>query len=182
MLKDTFCAPSKRMDSSFGNMNTRDTEVDRIHWLISRQGSIYLKDPWLCKTIGIVPSDITSYLSASRIMERIGDHSVTISKNLMKLNSDGKISNMDAFIENTGTKLKTLFEKSMGSWIKTDMASAECCIETGNEIVAEIKNSMEDIIVERKTASPINIIVSSSRRIAEYCIDISEQTLNNAMN
>ncbi len=179
MLSDVCSSSSKALISV--SMEQRDTEVDRIHWLISRQVSIYLKDPWLCKKMGIGPYDVSRSLTASRMMERIGDHIVVISKNLLKLDSEGKGEDVDKIINEVGSDLAKLFSDSMNSWLKKDMYQAEKCIEMGNKIVDKIKKNFKKVSMDVDTASPTSTIAGSARRIAEYCSDIAEQAINAAM-
>lgn len=163
------------------NMDQRDTEVDRIHWLISRQVSIYLKDPWLCKKMDVRPYDASRCLTVSRMMERVGDHIVIISKNLTKLRNDGKGAEVDKVIADIGSDIAKLFTSSMASWSKKDMILAENCIETSNKTVDKIKKTFKKIEIDADTASPTNTIAASTRRITEYCADVAEQTINAAM-
>ncbi|UAL07575.1 MAG: AbrB/MazE/SpoVT family DNA-binding domain-containing protein [Candidatus Methanogranum gryphiswaldense] len=179
MLNDVYSSAGNA--SVLMNMDQRDTEVDRIHWLISRQVSIYLKDPWLCKKMDVRPYDVSRCLTASRMMERIGDHIVIISKNLIRLESDGKGTDVDKGIKEIGTDMTKLFTASMNSWLKKDMMLAENCIEVSNKTVDKIKKTFKKIEIDTDTASPTNTIAASTRRIAEYCADIAEQTINAAM-
>jgi len=182
MLSDVYNAAYTGNMNDISNMNSKDVEVDRIHWLISRQCSIHQKDITLSKKMNLDPCYVTRCLSISRIIERIGDHAVLVSKNLNMLSKDGKIEGIDKSVCDIGNEIQKLFDTSVAGWLGKNMDVAESCIESGKNTVKRIKtlfklNAETDIEI----ASATNLIASSSRRIAEYCIDISEQTINAAM-
>lgn len=181
MIADTFAAAVSGDVSNINNMDARDREVDRLHWLISRQVNIYQKDVTICSKTGLDLCTVTRCLSVSRILERIGDHAVVLSKNLIRLTDDNKAKAVDKSITEIGNDIIALFNTSLSGWIEVDVEMAESCIESGEKIVKRIEKTFKKIELELDTASSTSLIAGSSRRIAEYCIDISEQTINAAM-
>lgn len=162
-------------------MDRRDTEVDRIHWLVSRQVDIYLRDRNLCKTMGVTPTEVARTTGVSRIIERVGDHVVVVSKNLVRLENEHKGDSVDKNLKEFGNDIIKLFNDSIKSWIEKDTILAESSIELGAGIVDRIKKSFRKIEVDLDTASITSSISGSSRRIVEYCMDIAEQAINAAM-
>jgi phosphate uptake regulator len=181
MISDVFESVISNNTSYLADMERRDMEVDRIHWLISRQNSIYKKDPWLCKKIGSGLCELTSHIAISRILERIGDHTVLLSKNLIMLMDEKKAEAVDKGIIEIGKEIVKLYNESVNGWLKTDMNIAEWCIEEGVRLVKKIEKTFKKMEVNLETASPTGLIAGSAKRIAEYCIDISEMTINSAM-
>jgi len=181
MIDDVFESAVSGDSSFITDMEKRDVEVDRVHWLISRQNNIYKKDPWLCKKIGSDLCELTNHIAVSRILERIGDHTVLLSKNLMTLMNEKKAEIVDKGIREIRTDIMKLYIESVNGWLKRDMNIAEWCIEEGERIVKKIEKTFKKVEVDVNTASSASLIVGSAKRIAEYCIDISELTINAAM-
>ncbi|MCL2149143.1 MAG: phosphate uptake regulator PhoU [Methanomassiliicoccaceae archaeon] len=181
MIDDVLDSAVSGDGTRIADMERRDVEVDRVHWLISRQNSIYKKDPWICKKIGSSLCELTNHIAVSRILERIGDHTVLLSKNLTTLMDDRKAEAVDKGIREIGKEIVKLYNDSVTGWLRTDMALAEQCIEEGEKMVRKIEKTFKKMEVDVYTASPTSLIAGSSKRIAEYCIDISELTINAAM-
>jgi len=181
MIGDVFEYADDRNVSRVADMEKRDMEVDRVHWLVSRQNSIYKKDPWLCKKMGSNLSELTKHISVSRILERIGDHTVLLSKNLMTLSNEKKADAVDLGIKDIGKEIMKLYTESVNGWLKVDMNTAEWCIEEGERLAKKIDKAFKKIVVDIDTASSTSLIAGSAQRIAQYCMDISEMTINSAM-
>jgi len=182
MIDDVFESAINSDPSYIKDMDKRDVEVDRIHWLISRQTNIYKKDPWLCKKTGSNIIELTNHIGVSKVLERIGDHTVLLSKNLMTLMDEKKAVSVDKDMRENGKEIIKLYNDSVNSWLKTDMDAAEKCIEEGEKIVAKIGGVFKKVEVDLETAPYTSLIAGSAKRIAEYCMDISELTINAAMN
>jgi len=181
MITDLFESAVSGDRSRIADMEKRDVEVDRVHWLISRQNNIYKKNPGLCKKMGSSLCDLTSHIAVSRILERIGDHTVLLSRNMMTLMSEKKTEAVDKGIREIGNEILKLYGESMKGWLKTEMNTAEWCIEEGERLVKKIEKIFKKMEVDIDTASSTSLIAGSAKRIAEYCIDISELTINAAM-
>ncbi|MFA6804065.1 MAG: phosphate uptake regulator PhoU [Candidatus Methanomethylophilaceae archaeon] len=178
MLKDTLSFEGDV--SVLSNMDQRDTEVDRINWLVSRQVNIYLRDLSMCRKMEIAPYEIAGYRIACRTMERIGDHAVTIAKNIVKLSNENKVPK-DRAVDAVCGDIIMLFENSLDSLLKKDMVRAEECIELSGKTVDSVKKVFKKTETDPDIASPISTIAASARRITEYCADISEHTINVGM-
>ncbi len=181
MITDAYRFATSGNVAALASMERRDTEVDRIHWLVSRQVDIYLRDKNLCKMMNVTPYEVARSLGVSRIIERVGDHVVVVSKNLIRLENEHKSEEVDKSLKEIGNDIIKLFNDSIKSWIDKDMTLAEQAIESGMSIADRIKKSFRKIEVDLETASYTSLIALSSRRIAEYCVDIAEQAINAAM-
>ncbi|MCL1978905.1 MAG: phosphate uptake regulator PhoU [Methanomassiliicoccaceae archaeon] len=181
MIEDVFESAINNDVSYITDMEKRDVEVDRVHWLVSRQNNIYKKDPWLCKRIGSNLCELTNHIAVSRILERIGDHTVLLSRNLTTLIGEKRAEAVDKGIKDIGKEILTLYNESVNGWLKVNMNIAEGCIEDGEKIVKKVEKTFKNVAVDINTASSASLISGSAKRIAEYCIDISELTINAAM-
>ena len=178
MVADVVAAVMGDDIGSLSDMETRDQEVDRIHWLISRQSNIYQKNPVLCNKTGLELHRLTRHILVSRIIERIGDHAVLVSKDLTEMTRNGSVGSVSTVIHETGTELGKLLKQSVTTWLDQDMIAAERCIEDGRALIRKVAKMTKTIGNQDVTGM---FVAGSSKRIAEYCIDISELTINAAM-
>src|SRR5208282_2697418 len=56
----------------------RDWEVDRLHWFLEKQVTSALRDARILVSLDLTLPECSTYLLASRILERIADHAVRI--------------------------------------------------------------------------------------------------------
>ena len=85
MLTDVSSA-LKNDDASFiADIAARDGDIDRLGWLITRQTNMFQRDVGMQKKVGMDHSEITMNYTIGRFIERIGDHTVVISKNIRKI-------------------------------------------------------------------------------------------------
>lgn len=182
MLNDIMDSIERRDVSAIGNMNDRDKEVDRIHWLILRQVSINQKDPTVSRKQGMNIESITRCSSISRIIERIGDHAVLLSKNLISFMKDPSSDIIDDEIVKAGHDAITLFSDSIHTWKGKDMEAANDCIERGKELAENVLRRSNEISgLNEKAAVSSGLIAGSVKRIIEYSMDISEIAINATM-
>ena len=64
---------------------SRDSNIDRLHWLVARQVNLISKNSILMKEMRLSPEETVHFLIISRILERIGDHAVRIAENALKI-------------------------------------------------------------------------------------------------
>ncbi|MCA1812645.1 MAG: phosphate uptake regulator PhoU [Halobacteriales archaeon] len=66
-------------------LEERDSEVDRLHWLINKQYHSLLRDARLAERLGMTPSQALNFLLAARQVERVADHAKRIGDNAAEL-------------------------------------------------------------------------------------------------
>ena len=182
MLNDVLDALEYKDASLLEGIDGRDREVDRIHWLISRQVNIHQKDITISRRQGVDLCSITRSGTIGRTIERIGDHAVLLAENLMPLIDDDATDDVDAEILRTGREVVVLFVDSVRTWVDRDVVNANRCIEHGEELVRRalsISGMSDKLIGEPAIAT--EMITSSVKRIAEYSMDICETAINAAM-
>lgn len=157
-------------------MNQRDTEVDRIHWLIQRQSSIHQLDISLCNRMGIDLRSVTNCVAVSKTLERMGDHAVLIASHLSSL-GEKDLDGVSTVLGELSDSVLNLFDGTVNAWFESDWKTAEACIDAKRDIL--------DRITELFTGLPDSDIVTnihgSCRRFVEYCSDIAESSINLAM-
>lgn len=178
MLNDILTASETGNTETLSSMHDRDREVDRIHWLISRQVNMHQKDITMSSKMEMNLCDITRCNLVSRHIERIGDHAVFLAKNLRCILSESNVT-IDKELISVGREIISLFVNSVETWNKKDMQEANACIIKANSLInGPIKLYRSP---NERHNSATEMILTSMRRIAEYSIDISEIAINSAM-
>lgn len=157
----------------------RDNDVDRLHWLLSRQKMLIMQNINLSRKMGISPAMVTYYYDISKIIERIADHAVKISENMLKLNGNEPNNEFRMKISNLSGRALALFSHSIREFYSKN-------IEDSNRIIEEVRRLTRECREIKKTtfdmnahiALPLGLIISSIERVGEYAEDIAEITIN----
>ena len=172
MMSDVFSEDPPSMK----DMVMRDTEIDRIHWLVQRQSSIHQQDISLSFKMGIRLKDIISCMGVSKILERMGDHAVLISKNLQGLEESEK-GDVQSKLAEISPVLQKYFEDAMGSWFDAEHETAENVLCNKTAVLRNIQNVFNEVT----GFSASSLIFGSCIRLVEYCTDLAESAINLAM-
>jgi len=178
MTWDLYGAASTGNLKNIADMDVRDTEVDRIYWLTSRQYNIYQKDVVVPYKNGLPLYELTACLFLSRVLEGVGDHMVAMSNFLASM---GELK-ADKSVYELGEKVTNLLTNSVKSWIGRDLALAEQCIKEANEMgkrmdrLSAVNKSEGERLISTREA-----MMFSTRRMSEYCKSIAEFAFNMAM-
>jgi len=180
MYRDTLLALQENNVELAGEVVKSDDEVDRFSFYIVRQLKIAIKNEHLLKEIGLEePRNCLGYRLIAKSVERVADHAVVISKDIIEnphpLKKDivEKIASMSYFA------LEVLDDACL-SMFKRDYEAADKAIEKARKI-----DEMEKAIL-RAVSKPrdvnelyrIKLITENIRRVAEYASDIAEIVLN----
>ncbi|MCU0859886.1 MAG: hypothetical protein MUE55_04815 [Thermoplasmata archaeon] len=162
-----------------GDVVTRDDEVDRLYWFISKQQSMMVRDPVLARKMGVSLTEASFYLQAAKAMERIADHAARIAMRTQTLSGERVpekvLTEMHAYSE----MVTSVLDRSIESLLKRDL-------QTANQVVDEaeqIRSSREPIIKllmeqKGKAAVPLALMIESLERTALYSADIAEIAIN----
>jgi len=157
----------------------RDTDADRLNWLIARQTSMILQNASLSRKMGISPNMATNYYMLSRIIERVGDHAVRIAEHslpIIDVDFDKKF--MNAIRKASALSLE-IFDRSIITFFNADMKEAHRNIESITAL-ENICGEINNMVLKQDTLIALNIayISESIRRAGEYAGDISETVIN----
>ena len=156
----------------------RDNEVDRFYLLIVRQLKAAMRDPELAKKIGVGRHrDSLGYRIVVKNMERIGDHLENIAKNATTITSSIRITG----IKELGSTAKNLFTKTLASLSSMNIEKANEAIRDANMLIDTVKDLNERILAEDWIVTDkirALSIFESLGKIAKYCEDIAEVTIN----
>ncbi|HDI12528.1 MAG TPA: PhoU domain-containing protein, partial [Hadesarchaea archaeon] len=179
MHEDVITALKKGDKKLAEDVIVRDTEVNRLHWLVARQHNMISKRVKFSEKMNLDLTTAANYFLISRIIERIGDHAVRMAKNVLNLINkrvDKRIVNR---IESASEFSVNIFNRSIESFFKKDLRSSNENVELVRklEILCE---EITDLVLQQKggTAMAIGYIVESIRRTGEYSQDICENVIN----
>ncbi len=165
------------------DIELRDRDVDRLNWLIARQFNLLMKNMALSNQMKINQDEATCLFLVSRLIERIGDHAVKISKEvgaIINEKIDGEIIEM---IATASVNSLNILDDTIDAWEKKDMNAANNNIEAINDIAVYCKK-INDYALNLNGVSSISIsyIAESIRRSGEYAADASESLINYLVN
>lgn len=157
----------------------RDTDVDRLNWLIARQTTMIMQNASLSRKMGIAPGMAMYYYMLSRIIERIGDHAVRIAEHSVPVMGAEVEKKIFAAVKKSSVMSLEIFDRSIVSFFNTDMKEAHHNIESINAL-EKICGDINNMVLKQETLIAINIgyIAESIRRSGEYAGDISETVIN----
>jgi phosphate uptake regulator len=157
----------------------RDTDVDRLHWLIHRQFSLIVDNPSLSLKMEITPAVAATYYQISRIIERVGDHTVLIADAALVLIEKGVDRMLVSKLTIMGEASLDIFNKSIQAIYSGSIAGANKIISEAEELEPEY-NSLADTIQKMRVPEAVAVsqITQSLHRISEYSSDIAEILIN----
>ncbi len=157
----------------------RDHDVNRLHWLISRQKNIILQNTGFAKKMGLAVTGAVELYLTSRIIERIGDHAVRIAENVRILVKDEFNEEVIPAIRAASGQCLKLFERSVDGLFTGDSVASNNVIEDLTPFEEQC-TKITRLALKQEVGSAIALssIVESIRRTGEYAADISENAIN----
>ncbi|HEX3000862.1 MAG TPA: PhoU domain-containing protein [Methanoregula sp.] len=179
MHEDAIIALETRNRALAQDVISRDTDADRLNWLVARQTNMIMQNASLSRKMGIPPNLAMDYYMLSRIIERVGDHAVRIAEHVLPVVESDIDKKILTAIKKSSTMAMELFDRSIISFFKSDLKEAHRNIESLaplEKICGEINN----LVLKQDTLIAINVvyIAESIRRSGEYAGDISETVIN----
>src|SRR5512136_247220 len=179
MHEDAITALDSHNRSLAMDVINRDTDADRLNWLIARQTNMILQNASLSRKMGISPNMAMNYCMLSRIIERVGDHAVRIAdRSLPILEVDFDKKFMNAIRKSSALSME-IFTRSIVSFFNADMKEAHRNIESITAL-ENLCGEINNMVLKQDALVALNIayISESIRRAGEYAGDISETVIN----
>ena len=179
MHEDAITALETRNKALSEDVISRDTDVDRLNWLIARQTNMILQNASLSRKMGISPGMAMNYYMLSRIIERVAAHAVRIAEHslpILDVDFDRKFMNA---IRKASALSLGIFDRSIVTFFNADMKEAHRNIESIHAL-EDICGDINNMVLKQDTLIALNIayISESIRRAGEYAGDISETVIN----
>jgi phosphate uptake regulator len=179
MYEDTITSVKKNDIRLAEDVIRRDSEIDRLHWLVARQHRIIQQNVNFVEKMGITVDTATTAFLISRILERIGDHINRIASYVILLLQNPIDDEIVKELEYASNQSLSLLNKSIGAFTKKEIKEANETIDLSDKL-EEICEEIDKLALKQNapTAISLGYIVESIRRIGEYAEDISETVIN----
>jgi phosphate uptake regulator len=179
MYEDTMTAVKQHDRKLAEDVIKRDSEIDRLHWLVARQQRIIQQNVNFVEKMGITVDTATTAYLISRILERIGDHVNRIASYVLLLLKDSIDDEIIKKLDYASNQSLILLNKSIGAFTKKEIKEANETIILSDKL-EEICEEIDKLALRQTAPSAISLgyIVESIRRIGEYAEDISETVIN----
>ena len=178
MYMDSLDSIRRRDENLAREVIHRDSELDRLHWLIARYQSMVTKNPSIASKMQLKIGTCVNYFEISRIMERIGDHTVRIAHHGMEIYPSLSEALTDSLIS-AGEFAMEMFESSFEAYRKRDTALAQSTLERLNVLKKRCEEANSRALeLESEYALSTGYIVESIRRTGEYSADICEYVID----
>jgi len=164
---------------------SRDTDVDRLYWLLFKQYNLMLKKPrYLLNDYDVEES--LNYFMVGRILERVADHARNISYQLGGVIGKKQTlmtKNTLTHFSGAGEMVLNMLEKAFESFIRGDISLANMTIDRVNELKEIYSRGIGSITnVKANHLVAIAGIMDSVKRAGMYASDIAEIAINNQEN
>ena len=160
----------------------RDSDADRIYWLIMKEHNMMTRDLRLAERLKMTIEESNSYFQIARYLERIGDHAVQIAKSVIAMSDYSIPSELIELFSSAHEHALKMLDGSISAYFKSSAEDANNVIDKRDglkTVLREISMKIQNIKAEE--AVQLALIEESVRRIAYYATDISEVTINYCM-
>lgn len=179
MYEDTITSVKQNDKRLAEDVIKRDSEIDRLHWLVARQHRISQQNVNFVEKMGITVDTATTAYLISRILERIGDHINRIASYVILLLNNSIDDELIKKLDYASNQSLSLLNRSIGAFTKKEIKEANETIDLSDKL-EELCEEIDKLALEQNapTAISLGYIVESIRRIGEYAEDISETVIN----
>lgn len=186
MLNDSLDAVVKGDLDLSRDVVSRDAEVDRFYWLLSKQYNLMLKRPWYLKEDSNAEESLNFFL-VGRILERVADHAKNISDHNLTIGTTNKGPRLARetmkFVSESGNMALDMLTNAFNAFIQGDVPLANRTIDRAEDL-EELTNNGISTISSGKSGQSVAIagMMGSVRRTGMYASDIAEIAINNQIN
>ncbi len=161
------------------DIETRDMEVDRLHWLVARQYNLLIRDIELVERLGTSREHAVNYLLISRILERIGDHAARMAAQVPELAGSKVEKKVLKDIRRYSERVLEVLDDVITSLLERNGELAHECMFRANEFLDQLQKLESKIAhMPGEVALPMSVVVDSLERTAHYTKDIGECVIN----
>jgi len=156
----------------------RDRDIDRHYLLVLKRLQAMVKTPF-AKASDINASESLEYYLTAVSLERIADHATKIAHCVLTLTGGSVPSEILDSISEASKLSNDIMQLAMDALAKLDPKLAEKAIETKSSQITVLKRVEAMVLdLEAHAALPLNCIVTSIDRVADYSINIAEVAIN----
>ena len=175
MLSDAVSAFLARDVTLANDVVDRDIEADRLTRVMSRELGLLLRDLLLEKEIGMSRILFHEYHGVAKILERIGDHAVRVSRTVNGL-KEPIDEDTASRIERLERNAEKIVSQSVDAFLKGDLVVANSALsEREHTRKWEEEAQLQNV---GKNALSLAVIFGSLLRVRDYAFNIAEAALN----
>lgn len=161
------------------DVEMRDTEVDRLGWLVARQYNLSVSDILLAEKLGTTREHAVNFMLISRVLERMGDHSVRMAMQVEDLRTARAKKAHRTRILRTADTILPVLDDVISALFQRDSKLAHNAMEQADGVLVAIYGFKEDIADSPGGAGlPMGMVVDSLDRTVHYIKDIGELVIN----
>ncbi len=182
MQSDAMTALRERDPSIARDVVERDWEVDRLHWFLEKQVTSALRDARLLASLDLTLPECSTYLLASRVLERIADHAVRIAETVAILGRETMPPKLLDALERMAQRAASGLVDALDSLDSRDIAKANEVIDGAEQLTRERDQILREITSKRgRLAVGLAYVLESLERAAFYASDLAEIAINRAV-
>ena len=160
----------------------RDWEVDRLHWFLEKQVTSALRDARILATLDLTLPECSTYLLASRVLERIADHAVRIAETVEILAKETRPPRLMDLLERMAARAAAGLVDALDSLDSRDIEKANAVIDDAKQLTRERSELLHEITSKRgRLAVGLAYVLESLERAAFYASDLAEIAINRAV-
>ncbi len=160
----------------------RDWEVDRLHWFLEKQVTSALRDARILATLDLTLPECSTYLLASRVLERIADHAVRIADSVTILGREPTPERLGGELERMSAAAASALSDALDSLDTRDIAKANRVIDAAHELTRQRDHVLRELSSKRgRLAVGLAYVLESLERSAFYASDLAEIAINRAV-
>jgi len=182
MHTDAMAAFRSRDSAIARDVIERDWEVDRLHWFLEKQVTSALRDARILATVDLTLPECSTYLLASRVLERIADHAVRIAETVTILGRERTPEKLAGELERMASAAATALSDALDCLDSRDIAKANEVIDAAQTITHERDAVLRELSSKRgRLAVGLAYVLESLERSAFYASDLAEIAINRAV-
>ncbi len=182
MQSDAMAAFRARDGSIARDVIERDWEVDRLHWFLEKQVTSALRDARILATLDLSLPDCSTYLLASRILERIADHAVRIAETVALLGTEPTPPRILAELDRLSGRAEACLDDALDSLDRQDIDKANTVIDAAEQVAREREHVLRELASKKgRLAVAVAYVLESLERSAAYATDLAEIAINRAV-
>ncbi len=160
----------------------RDWEVDRLHWFLEKQVTSALRDARILATLELTLPECSTYLLASRVLERIADHAVRIAETVPILGKERTPPRLVSELDKMAARAAAALADALDALESRNIPKANAVIDSAKQITRERDHILHELTTKRgRLAVGLAYVLESLERSAFYASDLAEIAINRAV-
>jgi phosphate uptake regulator len=182
MQSDAMAAFRARDTSIAKDVVERDWEVDRLHWFLEKQVTTALRDARILATLDLTLPECSTYLLASRVLERIADHAVRIAETVSILGKERTPEKLGVELDRMSASAAATLSDALDCLDSRDIDKANAVIDVAKELTRLRERMLQEIASKQgRLAVGLAYVLESLERSAFYASDLAEIAIDRAV-